>query len=145
MNVFLISPAPSGSPQNVTALSTSPTSLLLTWAPPTASQSNGQIVSYTVNVTVMETEEMSQLVSTTTIYTLTSLRPYYTYSISVSASTIIGDGPFSLQVTIRMPEDGTNIIIISLVPRRPYPYFSMLHTAKIEGIQHCKTGNMARG
>ena len=105
--MFFIFSAPSGSPQNVTALSTSPTSLLLTWAPPTAAQSNGQIVSYTVNVTVMETEETFQLTSETTVLTLSPLRPYYMYTISVSASTVIGDGPFSLQVTIRMPEDGT--------------------------------------
>ena len=100
--------APSGSPVNLTVQSTSPRSLTLTWDPPTAGDRNGVIVSYTINVTVLETEEMFQLSSLTTDLTLSSLRPYYTYLFAVSASTVIGDGPFSLQVTIRMPEDGKN-------------------------------------
>ena len=34
------------------------------------------------------------------------LHPYYTYSITVAASTRIGIGPYTVMYFIRMPEDG---------------------------------------
>ena len=55
----------------------------------------------------MESGEEFQLTSLVANLSLSSLRPYYTYSFAIAASTVIGEGPFSLLFTIRMPEDGT--------------------------------------
>lgn len=87
-------------------------SVILRWNPPPLSQRNGEIVSYTINVTGVESEEEYQLTSTTANLTLSSLRPYFTYSFAISASTLIGEGPFGTVFTIRMPEDGTNVKLI---------------------------------
>lgn len=101
--------APSGFPQNLSAVPTSSSSLFLTWQPPLPAERNGEIILYTINVTVLESQEDTQLTSLVANLTLSSLRPYYTYSIAIAASTVIGEGPFSLVFTIRMPEDGTYI------------------------------------
>ena len=99
--------APSGYPQNLSAVPTSSSSLYLTWQPPLPAERNGEIVLYTINVTVVESGEEFQLTSFVANLSLSSLRPYYTYSFAIAASTVIGEGPFSLVFTIRMPEDGT--------------------------------------
>lgn len=90
----------------MSAVPTSSSSLFLTWQPPLSSERNGEIVLYTINVTVLESGEEFQLTSLVANLTLTSLRPYYTYSFALAASTVIGEGPFSLIFNIRMPEDG---------------------------------------
>ena len=99
--------APSGYPQNLSAVPTSSSSLLLTWQPPLPAERNGEIVLYTINVTIVESGEEFQLTSLVANLSLSSLRPYYTYTFAIAASTVIGEGPFSLLFTIRMPEDGT--------------------------------------
>lgn len=101
----MLTPAPSGSPLNLLALPTSSRSVIVTWDPPPVSQRNGEIVSYTINVTGHESGEEFQLNLSAANLTLSSLRPYFTYSFTVAASTVIGEGPFSLMFTIRMPED----------------------------------------
>ena len=99
--------APSGSPQNLSVLPTSSRSVYVAWNAPPLSRRNGEIISYAINVTEVETgEELQQLNSITASLTLSSLRPYYTYSFVIAASTVIGEGPFSEAFTIRMPEDG---------------------------------------
>ena len=104
-NLMLIS-APSGIPQNFTVLATSSRTAFLSWDPPDLPQRNGEITFYTVNISVVESEEMLQFISSSTDLELSSLRPYHTYLYIVAASTIAGEGPFSEMVTIRMPEDG---------------------------------------
>ena len=76
------------------------------WTLPKLASRNGEIVSYTINVSVVESEEMFQYITNTTELELLALRPYHTYVFTVAASTIIGEGPFSSNVTIQTPEDG---------------------------------------
>ena len=77
------------------------------WTPPPEDLQNGIIVDYTVNITVTETGESFQHATDgNTTLLLTGLHPYYTYSITVAASTSIGLGPFTVMYFIRMPEDG---------------------------------------
>lgn len=87
-------------------LATSSRTATLSWDPPVPSLRNGEITSYTVNVSVVESEEMLQYTSLSADLELSSLRPYHTYMFMIAASTIAGEGPFSMVVTIRMPEDG---------------------------------------
>ena len=87
-------------------LATSSRTAFLSWEPPDLPLRNGEIILYTVNVSVVESEEMLQFTSYTTDLELSSLRPYHTYMYMIAASTIAGEGPFSMVITIRMPEDG---------------------------------------
>ena len=97
--------APSGTSQNVSVLATSSRSAYLSWDPPDVPLRNGEIISYTINVSVVESEEMFQLTSASTELTISELMPYHTYMYMVSASTVAGEGPFSIAISIRMPED----------------------------------------
>ena len=97
--------APSGTPQNLSVLATSSHTAYLTWVPPDVPLRNGEIISYTINVSVVESEEMFQFISESTELELSALRPYHTYMYTIAASTVAGEGPFSVVVTIRMPED----------------------------------------
>ena len=76
------------------------------WDPPLAEEQNGVIISYVVNVTAIETAEMFQLFSETNSILVATLSPFTTYSCFISASTSIGNGPFSTIITLRTPEDG---------------------------------------
>ena len=84
---------------NVTVAAVSPFAVEIEWRPPTTP--NGIIAIYTVysnNVAIMEWS--------LTRYIYEGLSPYEQVSISVSASTKIGEGPRSIEVSIRTPESG---------------------------------------
>ena len=98
---------PSSFPENVTAIATDSRTLVVMWTPPPEDLQNGIIVDYTVNIAVSETGESFQRTADgNTTLLLTGLHPYYTYSITIAASTSIGIGPYTVMYFIRMPEDG---------------------------------------
>ena len=97
---------PSGYPQNFEAVANSSRSASFAWDPPLAEEQNGIIINYVVNVTAIETAEMFQLFSETNSILVANLSPFTTYSCFISASTSIGNGPFSTIITLRTPEDG---------------------------------------
>ena len=98
---------PSGLPENITTIATDSRTLVVMWTPPPEDLQNGIIVDYTVNIAVTETGESFQRTTDgNTTLILTGLHPYYTYSITVAASTSIGIGPYTVVYFIRMPEDG---------------------------------------
>ena len=101
--------APSGPPQNIIAQTNSARSLYITWNPPAAAEQNGIITSYTINITGVETGERLQFTSQSQSMNVTGLTPYTTYLCIVAASTAIGPGPFSIQITIQTPEAGTKL------------------------------------
>ena len=97
---------PSGLPENITTIATDSRTLAIMWTPPPEDLQNGIILDYTVNIAVTETGESFQHTTDgNTTLLLTGLHPYYTYSITVAASTSIGLGPI-VTYLIRMPEDG---------------------------------------
>ena len=114
---------PSGYPQAFMAQSTSSRSAVLTWDPPNAEDQNGVIVEYTINVTAVETGEEFQFTSNTTIFTITTLRPFTTYLCTIAASTSIGLGPFSTVFTLRTPEDGESSFTLMYVSIMPSIHF----------------------
>ncbi len=79
---------------------------MLNWNPPPKESQNGIIRNYTVQVSVSGSLETFEVYSSTTNVTLSSLRPFQTYSCVVSAATIIGQGPPSTVFTITTQEDG---------------------------------------
>ena len=101
--------APSGPPQTITAQASSARKLYIAWDPPAAAEQNGIIISYTVNITGVETGEQLQLTAQSQSVNVTGLTPYTTYFCIVAASTAIGPGPFSTQIIIQTPEAGINV------------------------------------
>ena len=104
--ILLHSVAPSGPPQNIIAQVSSARSVYIAWDPPASEEQNGIVISYIVNITGVETGERLQLISQSQSVNVTGLTPYTTYLCIVAASTAIGPGPFSTQITIRTPEAG---------------------------------------
>ena len=84
----------------------SSTSIRLTWDAPPEEHHNGEIDSYTVLCSEVNTGSLHSRHSTPmTSITLTGLHPYFTYHCNVSAVTV-GHGPFSTVTSITTLEDG---------------------------------------
>ena len=97
----------------------------IAWEPPPFSNRNGDIVQYHIRVTELETQTDSEYTSTTQNYTLTSLHPYYSYSISIAAETI-AVGPYSTGLLQQTSESGEfpafHILILSGMMLHPYNF-----------------------
>ena len=96
---------PSSAPVSLQGSAVNSTTIQLQWGLPPLADQNGVIRSYYINISVAETGSIFQLTSVTTAWNISNLHPYYTYTITVAAVTI-GPGPYSVALTIRMPEDG---------------------------------------
>ena len=96
---------PSSAPVHLQGSAVNSTTIQLQWGPPPLADRNGVIRSYHINISVAETGSVFRLTSVTTAWNILNLHPYYTYTITVAAVTI-GPGPYSVALTIRMPEDG---------------------------------------
>ena len=89
--ITVIISAPSGPIQNLYFTNTSHT-ITLFWSPPLPSQRNGIIISYSVNCSLNNNVTYTTRTSNTSL-TITGLEPFTNYTCSLSASTIVGDGP----------------------------------------------------
>lgn len=108
--LFII--APSGPPLNLRVVQQQLTSITVSWQPPTASQQNGVITSYTIHITPPEGGSPYTLVTTGLSLTATSLIGNSPYSFAVAASTDAGTGPYtSPSLSIRTPPPGTTSIV----------------------------------
>ena len=115
----------------------------MTWDPPARNLQNGYIVQYHVTVTETDTSTESKLNVTSASLTVTSLHPYYVYTISVAAETVVGIGPYSDGVNVTTDEDGRviggyrlvthhNISMYSTVPTAAPRYFSAVVNSAFE-------------
>ena len=98
---------------NVTGHNTSSTSILVEWDDVPAFDQNGIITSYNITYQSL-TENHSN--STTANYTvrqvtLSDLKEFVNYSITVFASTKIGDGPASDPVYVKTDEDSKYFLL----------------------------------
>ncbi|XP_033112587.1 tyrosine-protein phosphatase Lar-like isoform X3 [Anneissia japonica] len=88
---------PGEPPRDVQALAVSATEIRVTWNPPSASLQNGVITGYTLSYRkaegVGETKKSVRLNNTSRSHNLTGLGKWTSYEISLSARTIIGNGP----------------------------------------------------
>ena len=79
------------------------------WDPPQPDQRNGIIRRYAINITTLTDQQtVFHSLLTTTSHTVSSLRPYSSYSCAVAAETGAGRGPHVTQ-TVRTPEDGKSL------------------------------------
>ena len=84
--------APSSGPQNVEAVSQSPYNIELHWDPPDNEHQNGDIVSYYISVTHIDSGEGLSFQVPGGFFSGNNFHPYYTYNITIYAVTI-GIGP----------------------------------------------------
>ncbi len=80
------------------------------WSPPPLEYQNGDIIGYTVNVTDTETQ---QFTTQSTNITVSTLKPFTVYFLTVAARTSAGIGPFSSPVSIKTHEDGMYTISLN--------------------------------
>ena len=110
-SIFYI--VPSGSPLNFTISSVTSRTLTLSWYPPLPSQRNGVIISYLITCSSGDSIINSTQTSNTSL-TITGLQPFTNYTCTVSAATIVGDGPAATNSTMTN-EDSRLLIFYSLL------------------------------
>ena len=104
---------PNAPPENVRGRNTSSTSILVQWDDVSKPDQNGIILSYTVTYkTFPDGTPKSEVVDTPTKQvTLTGLKKYTNYSITVFASTVKGDGNVSEPIIVITDEDSKFVLI----------------------------------
>ena len=105
-NITFFIAAPSGFPQDFSASVVTSRSLSLIWNPPPLEDQNGVIIHYRINITVLDSMEMFQLLSDNSSITVNSLIPYTTYMLTIAAETAVCEGPFSGAYTVMTATDG---------------------------------------
>ena len=87
--------APSGRPRNVSGYSLNSTSIHLEWSTVNCLEKNGNITGYKVHYQPLEYPQLqlTEIVTTTMLFTATHLIPLTDYTFSVSALNINGTGP----------------------------------------------------
>ena len=103
---------PSGAPLNFSAVEIFSRSFNLVWELPAPSERNGIITGYNVSVTSLNSLfENPQLFFTTSLsVTVDRLDPHTDYVCIFAANTVIGTGPFSLELNVRTAQDGMPLI-----------------------------------
>ena len=108
---FSNSLVPNAPPDNVQAITSSSTAVLVTWDPVPEIDRNGIITQYEVEFNQSTFNEISTSNLTTTngpqlMVELEGLEEYVEYSVRVRAYTSVGPGPFSVAVMNTTQEDG---------------------------------------
>ena len=80
-------------------------SIILYWSPPPIEGQNGVILMYRINISEVESGRSFQYTTDISALYVSALHPYYTYDWAVSASTIIGYGPYTEVSTVVTLED----------------------------------------
>ena len=104
--------APSTSPTNFGGGVENATAITLFCGPPLPEDTNGEITGYIINITSTEASEILYLTADITHQTLTSLKPFTIYSITIAAQTAVGIGPVSQTLMLKTREGGESIIAI---------------------------------
>ena len=96
-------PVPSGTPGELHVSHSLPTSAQLSWTPVPEDKQNDTITGYTIQI---EGPDSTREISVTdTYYEVSDLRPYTTYTFSVSAMTEAGTGP-PISISSATPQGG---------------------------------------
>ena len=105
---------PSSSPQSVTAIATSSTSITVTWEGIPQKNKNGVIIAYEVEFTAATISvENTTVLEPPLSLELTGLYEAEIYRIRVRGYTSVGPGPFSSPLEEETPEDRTYLMIIA--------------------------------
>ena len=97
--------APTGPPRNIQTLEIDESSIILVWDPPLASEQNGLITDYAINMTT-EGGNTLYFETNSSTYTVSNLEPYQVYHFELAAETVAGRGPFSISIPFLTGEAG---------------------------------------
>jgi len=92
---------------------TTSSTIVLSWQPPLIEDQNGDITTYVLRLTTLETGESQEVLTESTNYTLDPVSPNTLYTAVVAAQTSAGRGPFSAVVSVHTLEDGNTVILDS--------------------------------
>lgn len=106
-----LSPAPSAPPQEVECVSTSSTTIRVSWVPPPAQSRNGVITQYSIAYQAVEGDDSTKHVvdgigREHSSWEIKDLEKWTEYKVWVRAHTDVGPGPESIPVHVRTDEDG---------------------------------------
>ena len=108
--------------------------LRVTWTPPPSSEQSGELSGYTVRVTEVESgRTWMENTNLVTLWTLTSLHPYYMYEVQVRAVPEGGSGLYSDAVSARTLPSGIKELCINIshVEKFCLNTFFLTHTKRI--------------
>ena len=97
--------APDSAPLHASGIALGPSSIHITWDPPSVEDHNGVISEYVVNITEIVTQYFNQVVTNQTQIIIEDLKPYHIYHCYVSAITI-DKGPYTTVITVLTGEAG---------------------------------------
>ena len=97
-------------PTNLTGFAVDPHSIFLSWDPPPQHSLNGILRHYRLSGIEDPTASKFSVLFSSNQRSLSSLHPFYSYTISVAAVTV-GEGPYSSNVTIETPQDGKMVCV----------------------------------
>ena len=80
--------------------------VLIRWQEPASERQNGIITSYIIRVISTETGVAIQYSTNRTLFSVSSLKPFTTYTYEVAAMTVAGLGPFSNPITFLTDQTG---------------------------------------
>ena len=72
----------------------------LSWSPPLPKQQNGIITSYGLSCSAGGSSATHTAIVSTTSHTFSGLEPFTSYTCSVHASTVVGDGPAAIKTVV---------------------------------------------
>ena len=101
--------APSGPPTNVTVTTPTDWELNVVWELPEKDQRSGHIIQYQVRYKANGVEKLKNTTGSKLeilLREVDSIKPHTNYTVSVSAWTTAGQGPFSASVTVTTPQHG---------------------------------------
>lgn len=100
---------PGAPPSNVKGEAISATAIRVSWDPPRANRSHGNIIYYKLRFVEADRSdsEAATITLNGTTFVLDELKRWMKYRIWVMAGTSVGDGPASYPITIQTLEDGT--------------------------------------
>ena len=136
---------------NVIGVALDPRSLHLSWSPPALDQQNGNIITYGVRIMDLQDGSVRKMETPDlrTTLTVSDLHPYYYYNFTVTAVTLVGEGPYTSPKSIQMPQDGmfrvyspTIIIVHNFDIHCYFPHFSTCLVPSTSPL-HLKITNLA--
>jgi receptor-type tyrosine-protein phosphatase Q len=120
---------PSGYPRNVFAVASDSKTLYITWSPPLREDQNGNILHYGINITDLQSGEVTQFTTSDSVTSIViqHLHPHYYYNYTITAFTSVGNGPYSPSNSIQMPQDVPDAPPINLTVTNVAPGIVSLH------------------
>jgi hypothetical protein len=99
-----IESVPSSAPGKFSVAVVNSTSILLSWSELPLPERNGVVQGYTIGLTNVRNGRYTDYSAVSGPYSIVNLHPDFTYRTKVAAVTVVGAGPFSSQIEVRLPE-----------------------------------------